>query len=1106
MSTRTHHALFVILALAGNALAQEDQLVFSAIPTRLGSISATGPGPAVVVTWGAPDAIAGLTEFRLYRDGALLATIPYAVRPGVEIEALYAAPENERRARELETNLEAAGVLTTPFGEAVAAQLTDDSFFAHFSSRLDPTLAVARGLGWVDRTASGTVKYRLDGVIDPGGTSEEIVVLGTATVDASTPWKAPAATAFRVLPAGALARCDAPEAMRAHGVLAFDWETPGTGGPERFALSEAIAGWDLYRSDAPALSDPARDLAAEAELLAHDDAGLVAFSGLVKVNDVPILAASDLPVEETTYEGWSPAAPQVTLGRLETAEAGMRPGETYAFYLVPRDRTGNYGETTSVLGKVPDTLPPPAPWNIRAVRRPTLNGGATPDTQFIRWPQVNVLNFVEEHPHRTYCNLEDAKFTRELAYVGTAETCPTVGEGARVSLRVAKYDIYRFESPADAQGFRDSDGDGVSDLLERAPLGDPAASPPLSEPGTACDPIKRPFGAPNFKVGSIAAKDAVPDTRQREVLEWADTVEEADLGKVFWYRVVAVGETGARGPMSAPVRAMFPAYRRTARRWVDPPMSCHEYITYHQCNSDDRPITDLTGTAAQATIQCGDKTWTFELTEPPPGAGLPSDAVVSEKWGQGMCGGQNEQAMPNECAGKDVVITYYDDAGNVIAQVTVGKYNGDICLCAQLNQNCFDPPPSVVDRGYEPVPYDPATECVSVYRRIGEELQRVETICDELVEDYESFYPDDLLGGPACLFQAVTSATGAISARFPLGCEEDSQAAAEVPTLAGLVFPAGATTAEVRIIPPEQPVLGFIAELRRADGTDRVTSFVRLGTLGTLGEVLDTIEVGPEPATGTTEEWCLRARTVVSNAAATTITDTLSDWTPDLCVLRMGPDAVEPEYIPWPEIPTPREAEALVALYLDGDGFPVVHLGGPKLTCVNESLFPKCVGTEPDSPKVDAIDRCLWPLVPLERQECAITCDTITESLEGQVGFVAYRQGRASSLSAAADYAQVSPLINYVHCTQITPDVKPPEGQVVAPPDPIDTHADPYVGLADFSGVFDGEAGPPWSGVELFFVDRAPHIAGWEYRYQFVYFDAAGEITETRTSNWVSAD
>ncbi|MBT9554377.1 MAG: hypothetical protein IV100_00055 [Myxococcales bacterium] len=1119
MTTTLLMTTALITALSAPAFAQEDQLVFSAIPSRAGSLSAPGGNSVVWLSWSDPSDITGLSHFRVHRDGAVLATVPYETATPAAIDALYAEPHNARRALEALgftalPELDANGNFLAGLGDAVADKLGGDTFWSHFVSRLDPNVAIARGLGYLDSTAVGTVRYELYGVIPASGTApEQVLRLGAATVDTSAPWLAPAVTGFRILEADELARCDGPESMKAHGVVAFDWSLPGTGAPEQFALSQAIAGFDIYRSVLPSASAPTRDLAAEAALLTHDDTGWLTFDGLVRVNDLTILASAGERGDEPGYEAWAPVAPQYSVGRLEAAQSGMRPGERYAFYCVPRDITGNYGETTGVLGRVPDRLAPPTPWNLDTVRRPARLGASTSggnaDTLALQFPAVNLVNFVEAHPTRRYCNLEDARVSHELSFV-TGVDCPTPdqGEAFSVSLRVSHYDIYRFEAPSDASGFVDSDGDGVADALERTSVESAEPGPSFSLPGSACDPAASPLGAPSFKVGTISADPASADYADHAVMkrgrlgfEWADVVAPEDAGRVYWYRVVAVGDGGARSPMSAPVRAMFPAYRQITKRASDPPETCQYHMVMGACEQLGRPGQDKTGDAAAVRYRCDGRMWQFPMN--PPGAPT-GETAVSAPWAPGDCGG-NDLSITNHCYGDDVTVEFLDADGAVIATTVIEDFRSDVdCPCAWLDETCVDPPFTVKPGAFAPIPYDHETECLSIYRRIGDRLQRIETICDE-VTDFDPYYDVDLLGGTVCLYTAVYGANGTLTPTFPLGCESADTAAAEVPQIAGIVFDAGDGFADVSVIPPEQPTIGFITEVSRADGTDRVSSFIAAGDVGALGELTGPVDLGPAPTTGVIEEWCVRARTVVSSTAAATVTDTLSDWSPSLCALRAGPAAVTPVYIPWPTIPTPPEDDPLEAVYMQDDGFAIIHLDSLSLKCNDIQGLPACDG---DGATDQTSGICLLPFALLTNPDCSATCADVNAALSGDLGFVVYRQGRPNEDVASSDYAQVSPLIDRIHCQGFDLDALPgpkPDWWTPSPGDELEYVADPWIGLADFSGSYGGATGAPWNGPELFFVDRAPHIAGWQYRYQFVWFDTRGEIARTRTSSWVQA-
>ena len=59
---------------------------------------------------------------------------------------------------------------------------------------------------------------------------------------------------------------------------------------------------------------------------------------------------------------------------------------------------------------------------------------------------------------------------------------------------------------------------------------------------------------------------------------------------------------------------------------------------------------------------------------------------------------------------------------------------------------------------------------------------------------------------------------------------------------------------------------------------------------------------------------------------------------------------------------------------------------------------------------------------------------------------------------------------------------------------------DPYVKLMVFPDQTD-----PWPTLSLAYVDRYPHVSTYHYRYLVVFFDARGEITGHRNTDWIQA-
>lgn len=1090
-------ALIPVLVLACllpvTARAADGDVALVGLVTRTGSLSQGGTTPAVLLRW---DAIEGdlpetLETLRLYRGGALLATLPAHGHLGADaILTLYAHPDNERRRLEMLRWLDAedpeVAVDDATLGEAIADKLDTDSFWAWLAGRIDPVVARARYRAWVDTGASGVALYRLEGTFASGVVAE----LGRVTVDTAALDVAPAALGFHQIEARDVARCDAPEAFKAHGAVALDWDAPGATAAERIAADLQVAGWDLFRSAAPVGSAPARDLRAEAELLPHGLDGRVALPGLVQVNDQPLLVPRGLPDHEAGYAGWAPSLPAWREVRADLEAVGVRPGEKRAYYLVPRDVSGNWGATAKALVKVPDLVPPPAPWEVRAVPRPAIvvpsHGTSQPDRMVIRWPEMSVLDFARQHPLRTWCNLEEARLVGRLRWADGA-LCPPNGEGAvlEANLDVATYRVYRFDNAADARRFTDADGDGFADLDERVDL---------TDPGAACDPVVHPLGA-GARVAVVSASAAVALPSGRRVLQFEDTTPASTPGMVHWYRIGAVAKSGVMGPLSAPVRAVFPDYRRKSRLTFGEPPSgplCTPYVDVVGAQSnavgrDEAAQTQADKVVLSCSGQLGYTEWHHGLSVH---GGDPTSGPFADK----ACNaGDPQQGSPGgnfgvACRGQRVRIRYFQ-GGELVAHTSV-DWTGDPPLCSDLHsvlrESCPDLPgelPGHVGTPGIALPdYDPEQGCLGVYRDIGGRIQRVELICGEVA--LPDPYDVPTLGGDrVCLYTAVHDENALTSPRLSLGCVSVAEVDPEPPQLLGLSFDPAGTLAIASIRPPDQRLVGTLVEWSREDGTDRASTFVpQPAERGVLGQVEATVDLAaPAPVAGASERWCFRARSVVSKAAGTALDDTLSAWSPTKCETRLGPTATPSEYLPWPSIPTPPEQAPLAALYLPADGFGIVHLA-------SFEPDPQACPTQVPSCDPKGQTHCWLPLIPLGI-ECSLTCADVEAMVRPSLGFVAYRQSRTGPGAPPTSYAQVSPLIDRMHCSSADLGIY---GST--------TIGDPYIALLSFS------AKEPWRGAEFYFLDGYPHAAGEQLRYQLVYFDVRGEITHTRTSNWITAE
>ena len=609
-----------VLLLAGRALAQSEQLYFAGMEARYGSISADASGTAVYLRW---DPVEGelpadLVSFRVERNGVPLSGVIPAgsVLSTAEIAALYAAPSQSRRAAEMASALtdEASGrvaqaaedgtsvaaceihpVTATNFTGAIRNKVNPasacyDSYWSVMASRLDFNVALARNRAFIDTDilASGTYSYELVGVSNE---ASEALLGRIDVVVNGVPDELPAAAKFEQRE---VARCDGPESAKDHGAVALFWNYSGSNLTERLRDALLTTGYDLYRSQTDPGGLTGTDLRTLALGLGHSADGSVEFPGLDRVNTRPILISgapepgADGIERDTRNVGWNPPFVQYVESPEALAAANAQPGEERNYYLVARDFSGNYGETAEIRVVIPDRIAPPAPWDIHTELDSADDsiGGLGGSFELV-WDHVDVRNYYADHTHaHDYCNLETARFDRSLIYASGDTDCQDSGL-REVDLDIAKYVIYRFPSPGDAQAFIDSDGDGRGDLVERTALPGPPSG--LTDPGMACDASAWPAGAIDYRVpaapgvfeidvasppgpGATWSLGTTSDGRQQ--LRWRDTdpagpASVAHLGEVFWYAVVAVDADGNASPLSAPVRGFFPDRSRPSRDLIN---------------------------------------------------------------------------------------------------------------------------------------------------------------------------------------------------------------------------------------------------------------------------------------------------------------------------------------------------------------------------------------------------------------------------------------------------------------------------------------------------------------------------------------------------------
>ncbi len=1097
----------VASALSGVAAAQSDQLYLLGVTAAAGSISADGSGVDVVyLRW---DSVEGelpadVTQLRLERDGTeTLATFsdPHGVADPGTIAGFYAESGMDRRRKEtarwLDQKIPSATVTTSNL-QTFINQLIDpdplnedfDRFWAIFASRVDINVARARWRAYIDDQATpGLHVYAL---YASNGITE--VRVGEVEVNVGVRKPMPQAVGFDRVPLG---RCDAPEAAKDHGAIALSWEHPGSTVTDRYGAALMISGYDLYALKEPAgLIIPGKDIAAIAAGVAHDADGNVALPDLIKLNDQPVAIAAT-PPDEGLHRGYNDPWYHVIISAPEVKALGFEPGDAMALYLVARDYTGNYGETVGKRIVIPDKSRPPAPWSI-STQAKTFDSVGSEEMRVV-WDEVNVLNYKEDYAlDRVYCNLETARFDKELRYVpegGDCEADPQIV----VDLNVTEYRVYRFESQGQAMRFQDSDGDGFSDEHERTPI--PGLDPEFTNPADACDPSVVPADPTLNRLVDTVVINTSPDHVQRPSGRWVMQYIDTDIAQqedtIYWYRVASFSPDGSglpnggkRSELSAPGRGLYHdrdlPQRDDCRELDLVSRDCSYYATLIQPDPPADPVTARDETTAQAAdyivVSCTNPVNGLPVSEMVPmsgGAGVDRTATLDRN----QC-----DAVISACLdATDLTTSFYDEDDVLLGSVDLPP-GSDLCPLgtAVLQETCRETP--IVDGSTlsePPVLTNPCGPdlCTSIYQEIGGKSYKVGMHCPP-----DPFPPLKFPGmsGEICLSYTLHDQNNNVSAKTYFPCFHLPSLKPDAPQAVAFTFEVGTTNAAMTFVPPEQYVAGTLLEWSLA-GESTVTTVFNAHEGQTSRDGLRSQPVvltTPAPVGEEQEEWCFRGRSVTRDGK-------LSDWSPKRCDLRLPPNVPIPEYMPWPKFDVPASSGAdLQASYLAVDERMVVRMGDPvtslnscEITFIGESCTGDLSGSEciPD------------PAAGSLSFTCDDFCAELLASRTEPISFVAYRQwGDAPGDPTPSEFQQVSPLIDMVGCFEFP--VGPPYGSGQG-------MIDPFFKMIEFI------APHPWSasGYQMVFLDRAPHVEGRWYRYQFVYFDGRGEIESYRNTNWVQA-
>ena len=1094
--------LFLAATLwTGAALSQAEPAPFYLLARTApeGSITAGGQQRQLVylrwdvVEGGLPDDMA---RIELLRDGELLLDQPVgAVMSAPEIAALYQGPAQARRLQETLTLLREAvaqsggsSFSAGAFAAVVQARLdpaasAEDRVWAYQASRTDFNIARARYRAFLDDPGAGTFSYELRGV----STSGQRQRLGLVTVNTTTPTVLQGSTSFSQFRED-LVRCDLPEAARDHHVVSLTWDRPGSNPTDAFAANLYLAGFDLYRTTsnvAPELSvaNLRRDLAAEAAAAGFDARGNPELPGLQRVNDAPI-----------TDPGGAVRAPKWIETPAELARAGVRPGDRRAYYLVARDFTGNYGPTEVAIVEVPNLTRPPPPWSIRPFVDQTGSTLRAGENLTLRWDAVNLDNYLATfNSTRRACNLVEARNTGVLEFVGPDEDCAS-DPRRRVRLDVAGYAIYRFPDFSAAEQFRDADGDGVDDFVER-----PDAM--------QCDIERQPAGAPSNIVWPAQVQEFALDSG-RQVVRFIDQVPAGDKGRVYWYRVASYTPDGRFSHLSAPVRGLFPD-----RELPEPPTVIAR-----------RPGGNPQG--CEATVTRRDGPWNFDIAFKDNGRPfeLSCGKTVLQSVTLGTLGGSCEQVAA-ECAGETVFISYpaVDDTGGVACETQVPS---DVAFCS-AGEVIIEPglgrvPVQTGEVTAGPVEisaFAPSPDtCVSLFQEIDGGHARAATSCG--TESLSAVL--EVPAGYFCGYAVSQDANNNVSVAQAAPCVlvTGQLKPPGMPQL--LDFDVTSSAAQFRWRLPIEPLAAVLVRLEHepAEG-DPVSEVFSVPVAGFgAGDPVNHVRAVAGLA-GEVDEWCVSLRSIGVHGVEQR--SRVSEWTPRRCVSRSALTETPPVYLPWPSVAGPVAQAPLTA---GASLLPFIYLRSIDSTNttyqarVSLSEAVGAIGGE-DARELLAIQPIyaieLGRLSGLEEAgDCSYDREAVTgypplptmvcaqrgrlrvdSALASAAGFLVYRQARPIE-GTPGDWQQVSPLIEFAHWDR----------EVIESPltdRPLVTWRlnDPFLKMVPVAVGADD-----W---RILFFDRYPQMSaraaifgeGREYRYQLVYFDERKRPVAWRQSDWL---
>lgn len=640
----------------------------------------------------------------LKRDDVNISSFnPNSIMDVAHIEKLYGKPSNQQSLMKMISSISknddasCSGANLINYASKIQACM-QNNMWRYMASKVDFNIATIGYRAYLDTEATAsTTTYELLAIKELNGISVT-ERLGKVVINPSGRTSIIGATNFKQIQQSKA--CNAPEYAKDDYTVALSWENGGTQ-TDAFTNSMMLAGYDLYRVKGSENEHPTSELSTLVSSAIVDANGDYVFTGLEKVNEVPLLLANSEGEEETLF--------------LETKDllkkAGLKPGDKRWYYLVAKDFTGHYGPTVKLQVVIPNLLAPATPWGVRVIEH---NKKAK-----LIWQQVNVANYVNYHKNsRKFCNVGTLSPQDRLRFVDKDGTCGT--KEIEVNLNVDKYYVYRFDNHAEAAKFQDSDLDGIGDLDEAD--------------GKVCEALPLQGGIKKFNLPLVKIIDA-NDFKREKFITFID--EDVSHSKYYWYRIVAASDGAAYDTgsiMTAPIRAMIPDRTLPQKAEIELKACSSQYLvaSYSFDGNLDYLAYDETGLAKNIRLTGVITLSDGSLYDISNGVllSVQKDGFVKFplKWGNCQLG----------------TIEFLDEKGNVLDSKTLCSNPFGGCKAREFyiltKNDCKYVGLEKVDDGEDlytfPIIFLPAIikedECLELTRLLGKKRYKVGTVCDKV--------------------------------------------------------------------------------------------------------------------------------------------------------------------------------------------------------------------------------------------------------------------------------------------------------------------------------------------------------------------------------------